>query len=52
MLHICMHARVHWLLLVLHKQPSEFPDIVVDDDTLQVVTKQKYLGVILDYCFS
>ena len=34
------------------KQPSEFPDIVVDYTALQVVTKQKYLGVILDNCFS
>ena len=34
------------------KQPSEFPDIVVDDTVLQVVTKQKYLGVIFDNCLS
>ena len=30
-----------------HKQ-FEFLDIVVDDTPVQVVTKQKYLGVILD----
>ena len=41
-----------WFKVSNRKQPSEFPDIVVDDTALQVVTKQKYLGVILDNCLS
>ena len=41
-----------WFKVSNCKQPSEFPDIVVDDTALQVVTKQKYLGVILDNCLS
>ena len=41
-----------WFKVCNRKQSSEFPDIVVDDTALQVVTKQKYLGVILDNCLS
>ena len=32
-------STVMWFRVPYHKQPSEFPDIVVDDTTLQVVTK-------------
>ena len=39
-------STVVWFRVSYRKQPSEFPDIVVDDTTLQVVKKQKYLGVI------
>ena len=45
-------STVMWFRVSYRKQPSEFPDIVVDDATLQVVTKQKYLDVTLDNCFS
>ena len=45
-------STVMWFRVPNRKQPSEFPDIVVDNATLQVVTKQKYIGVILDNCFS
>ena len=45
-------STVMWFKVSNRKQPSEFPDIVVDDTVLQVVTKQKYLGVILDNCLS
>ena len=45
-------STVMWFRMPYHKQPFKFPDIVVDDAKLQVVTKQKYLGVILDNCFS
>ena len=31
-----------WFKVFNSKQSSEFPDIVVDDTALQVVTKQKY----------
>ena len=36
-----------WFKVSNRKQPSELPDIVVDDTALQVVTKQKYLGVLI-----
>ena len=40
-----------WFKAYNHKQPSEFPDIVVDDTTLQLsCRKAKYLGVILYNC--
>ena len=45
-------STVVWFRVSYRKQPSEFPDIVVDDTTLQVVKKQKYLGVILDNYLS
>ena len=45
-------STVMWFRVSYCKQPSEFPDIVVDDTTLQVVKKQKYLGVILDNYLS
>ena len=45
-------STVMWFKVSNRKQPVEYPDIVVDDTALQVVTKQKYLGVILDNCLS
>ena len=37
-----------WFKTSSHKKSVEFPDIVVDSTILQLVTKQKYLGVIFD----
>ena len=44
-------STVMWLKGSSHKKSFEFPDIVIDNTTLQVVTKQKYLGIIFDDCF-
>ena len=44
-------STVMWFKGSSHKKSFEFPDIVSDNTTLQVVTKQKYLGVIFDDCF-
>ena len=44
-------STVMWFKGSSRKKSFEFPDIVIDDTTLQVVTKQKYLGVIFDDCF-
>ena len=38
--------------VIWFKVSSRFPDIVVDDTALQVVTKQKISGIILDNCLS
>ena len=37
-------------VIIWFKVSSRFPEIVVDDTALQVVTKQKISGIILDNC--
>ena len=39
---------VMWFKASSRKKSVEFPDIIIDNTTLQIVTKQLYLGVIFD----